>query len=225
MSAPSRSTPRLAGSGRRMSKAPFVVGATLAGSACLLMFHPGAGPASTSGFLTPGTQGPGRSVTSSTSAAGAAPNPAGSAPPQNGSTTANSKTASPAPGASSPSTTAPAPTTTQAPATTTTTPGHKTAAGNVTQYPYGVLQVTATVSGGQITQISYQVQSSDGRSQAIELFTPATASAGAQRAEFVYPGSFGRHLHLPSLHQLAAECAQFAGLCLSDRGRRTSRAL
>jgi uncharacterized protein with FMN-binding domain len=34
-----------------------------------------------------------------------------------------------------------------------------------------VLQVTATVSGGHISQISYQVQSNDGRSQSIDNYS------------------------------------------------------
>ena len=38
----------------------------------------------------------------------------------------------------------------------------------MTQYRFGVLQVTATVSGGRITNVSTQVQSADPHSQQID---------------------------------------------------------
>jgi uncharacterized protein with FMN-binding domain len=132
-------------------RAPFVIGATIAGIAGILVFHPhsstGAGT-----FNSPGTRAVGGTSTNTGSGA------TSGAPPASG----------PAPG-----TTTPAGGSTQAAQSTTTTtaPGtgaSGTASGDVTQYRFGALQVTATLSGGRITNVTTQVQSRDPRSQQID---------------------------------------------------------
>jgi len=121
-------------------RAPFVIGATLAGIAGIVVFHPHATP-SAAPFNTPGTRAVGGSSTNAGSTTSSAPPAAGSTP----------------------ATSAPS-----APTTTTPRSTGTTASGQVTQYRFGVLQVTATVSGGRITNISTQVQSADPRSQQID---------------------------------------------------------
>jgi len=123
-------------------RAPFVIGATLAGIAGIVVFHPHVTPSAAT-LNTPGT----RAVGGSSTNAGATTS---SAPPAAGSTAATSA-------ASAPTTTTPR-----------STGAKGTASGQVTQYRFGVLQVAATVSGGRITNISTQVQSADPRSQQID---------------------------------------------------------
>jgi uncharacterized protein with FMN-binding domain len=130
-------------------RAPFVIGATVACVAGIMVFHP---HSSSSGvtFNSPSKHAVGGTSTNGGGATTSAPPASGPAP---GSATGG---ASSQPG----------------PAATTTVPAGNsasgTASGNVTQYRFGVLQVTATVSGGRITNVSTQVQSSDPRSQQID---------------------------------------------------------
>lgn len=123
-------------------RAPFVIGATLAGIAGIIAIHPHI-TSSTATFNSPGT----RAVGGTSSNSGATPS---SSPPAGG---------------SAPASTTPSTTTTTAPRSSA---AEGTASGNVTQYQFGALQVTATVSGGRITNISTQVQSADPRSQQID---------------------------------------------------------
>jgi len=145
-------------------RAPFVVGATVAGVAGIIAFHPRA----TSGaaiFSAPGTRAVGGTSTNAGATASGAPPAAGPAPATTTPTTPTTTA-----GSGPPTTGAPAPSAPTAPPTTSprSTAPNGTASGNVTQYPFGVLQVTATVSGGRITNISTQVQSRDPRSQQID---------------------------------------------------------
>lgn len=123
-------------------RAPFVIGATLAGIAGIVAFHVHA-TSSTATFNAPGTRAVGGTSTNSGATASSAPPAGGSAP------------VSTAP--SAPTTTAPR-----------SSAASGTARGNVTQYRFGVLQVVTTVSSGRITNISTQVQSADPRSQQID---------------------------------------------------------
>jgi uncharacterized protein with FMN-binding domain len=148
-------------------RAPWVLGATIAGVAGIIVFHPHSSASSVT-FNAPGTRAVGGTSTKAGGALSGGPPAAGSAPESTTTTAAGG--AVPDPGMTTPSTqptptpTAPTPTTT-APAPTGTS---GTVSGSVTQYPYGELQVTATVSGGRITNISTQVQSNDPRSQQID---------------------------------------------------------
>jgi uncharacterized protein with FMN-binding domain len=128
-------------------RAPFVIGATVAGVVGIIAFHPhsSSGPAT---FTSPGTKAVGGTSTNGGGVTSGAPPASGSTP---SATTPN--------GGSS---RAAAPSTTTAPVT------NRTASGDVTQYRFGVLQVTAKVSRGQITNVSTQVQSADPRSQQID---------------------------------------------------------
>jgi uncharacterized protein with FMN-binding domain len=130
-------------------RAPFVIGATVAGVAGIMAFHPHAGSGAAI-FTSPGTRAVGGSSTNGGGATSGAPPASGSTP----------SAARPSGAPSRPA----APSTTTAPATATS----RTASGNVTQYRFGVLQVTAKASGGRITNVSTQVQSSDPRSQQID---------------------------------------------------------
>lgn len=130
-------------------RAPFVIGATVAAVAGIVLYHPRS-PSSSVTFNSPSTHPVGGT---STNGGGAT----SGAPPASGSATTD-------PSASSSSQTVP-PTTTTAPASNQVS---GTASGNVTQYRFGVLQVTATVSGGRLTNVSTQVQSADPRSQQID---------------------------------------------------------
>ena len=124
-----------------LMKAPFVIGATVAGVAGIIVFHPhsSSGPVT---FNSPSTHAVGGTSTT----AGSSPS---GAPPSPQSTTASTQ--------SVPTTTAPA-----------ANKASGTASGSVTQYRFGALQVTATVSGGRLTNVSTQVQSADPRSQQID---------------------------------------------------------
>jgi len=159
-------------------RAPFVIGATIAGVAGIIAFHPHAstgavtftspgarpvGGTSTKGGAAssgaPPTSGPAPSSTTTT-AAGAPPGPAAPVTTATAGTPPPSSHAAPVPTAPPPTMTA----TTSPPATTASA----TASGSVTQYRFGVLQVTATVSAGRITNVSTQVQSADPHSQQID---------------------------------------------------------
>jgi len=138
-------------------RAPFVIGATVAGVAGIIAFHPhGASNATT--FNAPGTRAVGGTSSNAGATASGAPPTTGPVPSTTG--PVPSTTAAP-PGGSSP-----APSTTTP--VTSTTAASGTASGGVTQYRFGVLQVTATVSGGRLTNVSTQVQSTDPRSQQID---------------------------------------------------------
>jgi len=130
-------------------RAPFVIGATVAGIAGIMVFHPHS-PSSAVTFNSPSKH----AVGGTSSNGGAATS---GAPPASG----------PAPGSATGSSSSQA-----VPPTTTTAPPANAASGkasgNVTQYRFGVLQVTATVSGGRISDVSTQVQSADPRSQQID---------------------------------------------------------
>jgi uncharacterized protein with FMN-binding domain len=128
-------------------RAPFVVGATAAGIVGIILYHPQAPPSSAT-FNSPPKQPIGGSSTNGGGGASGAPPASGSGP------------ANPGVGSSAPTT----PTTT-APKTNAAS---GTARGNVTQYRFGVLQVSATVSGGRLTNVTTQVQSADPRSQQID---------------------------------------------------------
>jgi len=151
-------------------RAPWVIGATLAGVAGIIAFHPHSSLGALT-FNTPGARAVGGTSSNGSALSGAPPasGPPGATTPGSGSTQQPTTTTLP-PGSTSSPTTSPTTTpTTTAPTTTprpTATSG--TASGNITQYPYGELQVTATVSGGRITDISTQVQSDDPRSQQID---------------------------------------------------------
>jgi len=123
-------------------RAPFVIGATLVGIAGIVAFHPHVSPNAAT-FNAPGTRAVGGSSTNGGTSSSTAPPAAGSAP---------------------------ATTTPSAPTTTTprsTAPSGE-ASGKATRYPFGILQVTATVSAGRLTDISTKVQSADPRSQQID---------------------------------------------------------
>jgi uncharacterized protein with FMN-binding domain len=138
-------------------RAPLVIAATAAAVAGIVTFHPH-GPSNSVTFAAPTKHAVGGTTFNGGGALSGAP-PASGPAPSTTTTTSPPVQSSPAP-------------TTQPPTTTTTAPPatgpNGTASGNVTQYRYGVLQVTATVSGGRLTNISTQVQSSDGRSQQID---------------------------------------------------------
>lgn len=127
-------------------RAPFVIGATVAGIAGIIAFHPHQGLGSAT-FNAPSTRPVGGTSSNSGAAASGAPPATGPAP----------TTAPPAATPSTPATTNPR-----------ATAPSGSASGNVTQYRFGVLQVTATVSGGRLTDVSTQVQSADPRSQQID---------------------------------------------------------
>jgi len=173
-------------------RAPFVIGATLAGVVGIVAFHPHPSSGAAT-FNSPGTHSVGGSSTNGGVSTTGAPPAAGSAPPAPSSTTTAPTTtiAAAAPGAPTTAAASPAaaprtataptvgvtppPTVTVAPTvpppTTTappTTAPSGTASGTVTQYRFGSLQVTATVSGGHLTNVTTQVQSSDSRSQQID---------------------------------------------------------
>jgi len=147
-------------------RAPWVLGATIAGVAGIIAFHPHSSLGATT-FRAPGTRAVGGTSTNGGGGVSGAP-PAGGSAPQTTTTTVGGSVTQPA--ATSP--TAPPASSSTAPSPTTTAPRpagtNGTANGSVTQYPYGELQVTATVSGGRITNISTQVQSNDPRSQQID---------------------------------------------------------
>jgi len=134
-------------------RAPFVIGATVAGVAGIIAFHPHV-TSSTATFNAPGTRAVGGTSTNAGATASGAPPAAGPAP---AATTPSSPTGTVPPTTNAPTTTSPR-----------STAASGTASGSVTQYPFGVLQVTATVSGGRITNVSTQVQSRDPRSQQID---------------------------------------------------------
>ena len=129
-----------------MRRAPIVVGATMAGLAAVLSFHTKSVPL-TLGTLPAVAVPPNPSTTSlmngTTSAAPATTNPTNVA-----STTAPSTTSSPA--TTNPPTTNPP--TTNPP--TTVLPPTKTATGAAVNYGYGVLSVSATVSGTKLTNVT-----------------------------------------------------------------------
>jgi len=150
-------------------RAPFVIGATIAGIAGIVAFNPHSSSGAVT-FSAPGTRAVGGTSTNGGASASGAP-PAGG--PASGSTTTSAGGSIPQPAPVTPGTQpAATPTTQPAPTPATTAPRANgtsgTASGNVTQYRFGVLQVTATVSGGKITDISTQVQSNDPRSQQID---------------------------------------------------------
>lgn len=128
-------------------RAPFVVGATVAGVVAIVLYHPH-GSSSSVTFNSPSKQ------------------------PVGGTSTNGGGTVSGAPPASGPSNQGVGSSSPAVPSTTTTAPpantASGTASGNVTQYRFGVLQVTATVSGGHLSNVSTQVQSADPRSQQID---------------------------------------------------------
>jgi len=142
-------------------RAPWVLGATVAGVAGIVAFHPHASASSVT-FNTPGSRAVGGTSANGGGALSGAPPATGPAP--------GTTTSTVGPSVTQPATTTPV--TRPAPAPTTTAPRptgtNGTASGSVTQYPYGELQVTATVSGGRITNVSTQVQSNDPRSQQID---------------------------------------------------------
>ncbi len=154
-----------------MRRAPIVLGATMAGLAAVVSFHTKsatltlgtlpvvavpAGP-STSSVIT-GPAAP--SSTVATSSAATLARSSTTAPPQPTSTS-GAPPATAAPATTNPPTTA-APTTaastTPAPATTnpptTVLPPTKTATGAAVNYGYGVLSVSATVSGTKLTDVA-----------------------------------------------------------------------
>jgi uncharacterized protein with FMN-binding domain len=135
-------------------RAPFVIGATVVGIVGIVAYHPH-NATSAATFNAPGTHPVGGTSTNA-GASTTAPSAAGSDP---GTTAPNTS------GAATPPTTPP---TTTPPTTTPSNQASGTASGTVTQYPFGVLQVTASVSGGRITNVRTQVQSTDPRSQQID---------------------------------------------------------
>jgi uncharacterized protein with FMN-binding domain len=130
-------------------RAPFVIGATAAGVVGIILFHPHSTSSGVT-FNSPSTHAVGGTSTKGGGGTSGAP-PAGGTTP-----------AGPGSGSSSHA----------ASSTTTTSPPANgpsgTASGNVTQYRFGALQVTATVSGGHITNVSSQFQVADPRSQQID---------------------------------------------------------
>jgi uncharacterized protein with FMN-binding domain len=132
-------------------RAPFVIGATVAGIVGVIAYQPHLSTSAAT-FNAPGTRPVGGTSTNAGASTSGAPAAAGSAP-----------------GATTTPTSGTAPSQTISP--TTTAPSNQAsgkANGTVTQYRFGVLQVTATASGGRITDISTQVQSADPRSQQID---------------------------------------------------------
>ncbi len=137
-----------------MRRAVIVIGATIVGLVGVLSFH--TTPAKlTLGSLSAGTAS--RSATTTTPA-GASPPTTGPPPP-----TPTTAPATPGPATTSPPTTA-APATTTAPSTT------RTATGPSVNYNFGLISVTATVSGSKLTNVSIASLDDGGspRSQSID---------------------------------------------------------
>src|SRR5271154_1812953 len=131
-----------------MRRAPIVVGATMAGPAAVVGFHTKSAP------LTLGTL-PTVAVPADPSTSAVMSGPTRAAPATtNPPTTVASTTAAPA--TTNPPTTVasttPAPATTNPP--TTVLPPTKTATGAAVNYGYGVLSVSATVSGTKLTNVA-----------------------------------------------------------------------
>ena len=164
-----------------MRRAPIVVGATMAGLAAVVSFHTKsatlalgtlpvvsvpAGP-STSSVIT-GPAAPSSTVATSSAAtlarssttAPPQPTSTSAAPPATGAPATTAAPTTAAPTTAAPTTAAPttAASTTPAPATTnlptTVLPPTKTATGAAVNYGYGVLSVSATVSGTKLTDVA-----------------------------------------------------------------------
>jgi uncharacterized protein with FMN-binding domain len=134
-----------------MKRAVLVIGATIVGLIGVLSFHTSSSKL-TVGALPVGTAS--RSTSATTTPAGASPPATGPPPP--------TPTTTPATGGAP--TTATAPTTTTAPATT------RSATGPSVNYNFGLISVTATVSGTRLTNVTIASLDDGGnpRSQSID---------------------------------------------------------